>query len=205
MRRSVVRRELERLLQTSLTEGFNSEKTIRIFDRDKVFYVTLSNEVLKVISQRALAFEISRGWLEVKSEIWYDQATNRIGVRTPYNTKLIEEFKSFAPRGTYAWDPAAKAWFFNPTVLEIIEPIVKRYYPDVENTTIGAIAAAEESVYDRLLGPLPFYVVKVAYRAILGALHPDRATQNGLTEREAHEHFVRVQALWSELEKEAKK
>lgn len=203
---SIVAKELGKILGVGISSRYKVGGA-ELTDSNGIIRQHLDPGILEALRDakvlRALAAEISRRWLEVEPEIFLDVASNRIGLRTPYNPQLIEELKQFIPGGARSWEPTTKTWYLNVSYLESIEVIIRKFYPGVKVTTPEQLLPAKAAgCYAELLEPLPEFALRAAYRGILLAVHPDRAKSNGLSPEAAHEMILKVQAAWKKIAKE---
>lgn len=154
-----------------------------------------------------IADMVWRRWSEVRAEVFYDQATNRIGIRTPYNPEFITELKAFISPGARTWDGPTKTWYANTSYLDTVERLIHKYFPDATVTGPAAFEAPEDAegdCYSRLLKPLPDHALKSVYRAIVSSCHPDKGKEYGIDPAKLTEIMTTVNVIWTEIKKARK-
>lgn len=150
-----------------------------------------------------LVNKLLEGWKMIQPELYFVEATNEFAIRVPYNVDWIAHVKNSVNPGMRRFDPSTKTWFFRASVLETVQKITLKFFPDIK-TTMPAVAETSDAIVNlgEFVQKLPDKLFKAVGRSIMMVMHPDRAQIVGTTNDESHKLFIDFQKIWQQIEKE---
>lgn len=106
-----------------------------------------------------------------------------VNVSMPYDPKCIEDIKSWIETSGRAWNPDTKFWEVKEVYLGTLVTILKKHFGDNVTQNLTTEEAVPENMFVPVfeaLKAMPNGGVKIVYRALASAIHPDKGGSNEL-------------------------
>ena len=143
--------------------------------------------------------------------IWLE--AGQVWIGAPWNEKFIAELKAMVPPACRGWDKAKKVWKCDLRYAMGVLDLAKAHFDKVNAAGVEQkedpkpppprqpVSRGKGSPYQRLIEYLDDGTLKKIYRLAIQSVHPDRAKELGLDEKQLTLISQHVNAAWDEIQK----
>jgi hypothetical protein len=101
-----------------------------------------------------------------------DTSSASIVLKAPLTEALIKRIENAVPITQREWLPDKRAWRFSPACINILKPILKDEYKDIQ--MLGVPKALPSTKFDQLMAKLTKDDKALVYRLLASKYHPDK-------------------------------